>query len=288
MGNFLRRFTVAIAMLLVAFHVYAQGGSEQEIGQGANSPETSQYVTGKELMTEEERAAMRQSMQAAATEEERMRLRAANHAKMAVRAQERGLILRPSPNHQAGGKHHRQGGQGKHAGPGHVKKAHGKPQTDAVTDADIGAPQEWGSAKNVVKVKHLYFSEQPDAAGISEAQAAGVQVVINLRGAEEMDWDEAAAVTQAGLVYYQVPIIGDGPSFDRESMQRVSEIVKKHHGQPVLLHCSSGNRASAWLAVHLVQDHDMDVDRSLTLARKSGLTKPVVEDRVRAYLSERY
>lgn len=158
-------------------------------------------------------------------------------------------------------------------------------QADAVTDADISAPQAWGSAKNVVKVKHLYFSEQPDTAGIAEAKAAGVEVVINLRSPEEMDWDEAGAVKQAGLAYYQVPIVGDGPSFDRESMQRVSELVKKHHGQPVWLHCSSGNRASAWLAIHLSQDHDMDVDQSIVLARKSGLTKAGVEERVRLYLS---
>lgn len=153
-----------------------------------------------------------------------------------------------------------------------------------VTDADFSDPQIWGAAENVVKVKHLYFSAQPDAAGINAAKDAGVEVVINLRSPEELDWDEAGAVAQAGLTYYQVPISDEGPAFDEKSMQRISALVKKHHSQPLWLHCSSGNRASAWLAVHLVQDHRMDIDESIELARKAGLTNAELEARVRTYV----
>ena len=160
-----------------------------------------------------------------------------------------------------------------------------KVQDPAITAADISGPQVWGTADNVMQVKHLYFSAQPDDTGLVAAGAAGVGVVINLREPEEMTWDEASAVTQQSLAYYQVPLAGEGASFSRDAMQRVSELVKANHDKQIWLHCSSGNRAAAWLAVHLVQDHNMAVDQALARAREVGITKPEVEARVRTYLA---
>ena len=276
------RLALALTLSLMGTIGHAQGESLSGDGQKADSQQSPKYVTGKELMTEEERATMRQRMHSAATDEERARIRAENHAKMAIRAQERGLVLGHPPGQASPRKHQGQGGKGPHAG--QHKKNKGQRQS-TVTAADISEPQSWGAAENVVKVKHLYFSAQPDAAGINAAKDAGVEVVINLRSPKEMDWDEAGAVTQAGLTYYQVPISGEGPAFDQNSMQRISALVKKHHRQPVWLHCSSGNRASAWLAVHLAQDHRMDIDQSIELARKAGLTNAELEARVRTYVS---
>jgi protein tyrosine phosphatase (PTP) superfamily phosphohydrolase (DUF442 family) len=159
-------------------------------------------------------------------------------------------------------------------------------ETPAVSAADIGAAEAWGGASNVVSVKHLYFSEQPDAATLIEARDRGVGVVINLREPSELDWDEARAATDSGLTYYNVPIAAAGSSFDAATMEEISMLVQKHQDQKILLHCSSGNRASAWLAIHLVNDHGMGVEPSISLARKIGLTKPVIEARVREYLNE--
>ncbi len=276
------RLLLAFTILLTGSFGHAQSEPVAGDAKQVGSQQSPIYVTGKELMTEQERATMRERMHNAASDEERARLRAENHAKMAVRAQERGLVLGHPPNQQPSGKYKRQDGKGPHGGPHHQSKGNRKA---AVTEADISAAQTWGKADNVVQVKHLYFSAQPDAAGIKAAKDAGVEVVINLRNSEEMDWDEAGAVIEAGLTYYQVPISGDGPGFDQSSMQRISALVKKHHAQPLWLHCSSGNRASAWLAVHLVQDHHMDVDQSIALAQKAGLTSAEIEKRVRTYVA---
>jgi uncharacterized protein (TIGR01244 family) len=276
------RLLLALTVLLLGANAHSQSEALSDDVSEVGSQQSPIYVTGKQLMTEEERATMRERMHSAASDEERARLRAENHAKMAVRAQERGLVLGHPPNQQSSGKHKRQGGKGPHGGPHHQNKGKRKA---AVSEADISAAQIWGKAENVVQVKHLYFSAQPDAAGINAAKDAGVEVVINLRGSEEMDWDEAAAVEEAGLTYYQVPISGDGPGFDQSSMQRISALVKKHHQQPLWLHCSSGNRASAWLAVHLVQDHHMDIDQSVALAQKVGLTSAELEKRIRTYVA---
>ena len=276
------RLLLAFIFLLMGSVGHAQSEAQAGDTKQIDSQNSPTYVTGKELMTEEERATMRERMHSAASDEERARLRAENHAKMAVRAQERGLVLGHPPNQKSSGKHKQQGGKGPHGGPHHQHKGKRKA---AVTEADISAARTWGKAENVVQVKHLYFSAQPDATGIKAAKDAGVEVVINLRHSEEMDWDEAAAVKEAGLTYYQVPITGDGPGFDQSSMQRISALVKKHHQQPLWLHCSSGNRASAWLAVHLAQDHHMDIDQSIALAQKVGLTSDELEKRVRTYVA---
>ena len=111
-------------------------------------------------------------------------------------------------------------------------------------------------------------------------------MVINLRDPSEFDWDEANAAATAGLTYYNVPIASRGNSFDAEAIEKIGALVKKHSDERVLLHCSSGNRASAWLAIHLVNDHGMNVDTSISLAKRAGLTKPNIETRVRNYLHD--
>lgn len=149
---------------------------------------------------------------------------------------------------------------------------------------DFSAAETWGVANNVVGVKHLYFSGQPDTETLIEAHNHGVGVVIDLRESAETDWDEARAASDAGLTYYSVPIAAVGTSFEAGAMQKISTLVKKHSDQIILLHCSSGNRAGAWLAIHLVNDHGMDVNPSISLTHKVGLNKPDIEARVREYL----
>lgn len=153
-----------------------------------------------------------------------------------------------------------------------------------VTAADISEPRTWGGAENVVNVKHLYFSEQPDAETFAEAINHDVKVVIDLREPDESDWDEAGAAGDAGLIYYNVPVASSGSSFDPLAMQKISALAVQHKEHGILLHCSSGNRASAWFAVHLVDDHGMETEPSIALAHKTGLNKAPVEARVREYL----
>lgn len=153
-----------------------------------------------------------------------------------------------------------------------------------VSPSDIGAAETWGGASNVVLVKRLYFSEQPDWASFAVAHERDVGVVINLRERGELDWDEQRAATDNGLVYYNVPIARKGSSFSKAAIDEIGSIVRMHDDQKILLHCSSGNRASAWLAIHLVKDHDMGIEDSLSLARSVGLTNSTVENRVLEYL----
>jgi uncharacterized protein (TIGR01244 family) len=162
--------------------------------------------------------------------------------------------------------------------------------TDSMSAGDeqfeVCEPEVWGAAKNVVGLKHVYISSQPDEETFEIAREKGVALVINLRDPEESEWDEENAAEQAELGYYNVPISGQSQSFDPEAIKQISALVQQHKDQKILLHCSSGNRASAWLAIHLAQEHDIDTDKAISLAKQTGLTSPAIEARVKHYLQE--
>lgn len=163
--------------------------------------------------------------------------------------------------------------------------AHSATASPAITPADVEAPVTWGAAKNVTHLRHLWFSGQPDQETLQLAKGRGVTVVINLRDPGEYDWDEEKAAQDLGLVYYDVPVAKEG-AFSPAAFDRIESLVKTHHSEQTLVHCSSGNRAAGWLAVHLVEKHQMPVDDALSVGREAGITKPAIEAKVRSYLED--
>jgi hypothetical protein len=75
-----------------------------------------EQVYGSQLMTAEERAAYRQRLMAAKTEEERNQIRAEHHVRMQERAKEKGVTLPDEP--PMGGMHMGPGMGGGGMGPG--------------------------------------------------------------------------------------------------------------------------------------------------------------------------
>lgn len=153
------------------------------------------------------------------------------------------------------------------------------------TGIDLVAPaQTWGADTRVVPFGDLFIAGQPDRAALQQARDAGVTTVISLRSESESDWDEAQAAASLGLEFQRVPVDGSAPALAHEPLERVSEIVRSHAGSKILVHCSSGNRASAWLATYLAEQQDMGAEEAVAIARKTGLTYPSLEEKVRAYL----
>lgn len=148
---------------------------------------------------------------------------------------------------------------------------------------DVSGPNAWGTASNVMQIKHLYIAGQPDRAGLLQAKSEGVGTVINMRSAEESSWDEQAYVESIGMNYISIPVSGKLDAMDRAAFAKVEAAVQAQNGTPVLLHCSSGNRASAWLANHLHESHGLSQSKALAIARKTGLTKQPLEQRVETF-----
>jgi protein tyrosine phosphatase (PTP) superfamily phosphohydrolase (DUF442 family) len=128
--------------------------------------------------------------------------------------------------------------------------------------------------------KHMSFAAQPSQKDIAAAKAMGYEVIINLRPASDVKWDVADEVKKNGMTYYNVPLLDKSEEIDVTSVMKLEKIHKDTHSQKQLIYCSTGNRAAAWMAAHLMVKHDLSAAESIKVARKLGLTKPELEEKI--------
>jgi protein tyrosine phosphatase (PTP) superfamily phosphohydrolase (DUF442 family) len=111
---------------------------------------------------------------------------------------------------------------------------------------------------------------QPTEQHIKAFKAAGGEVVLDNRDPmEPRPFDEPATVRAAGLEYHSLPIVHGAAN--RDTMQRIHEMLRRLAGRKALLHCSSGNRTSAALIPYLVIDKKMDQEAAVDVAMQGGL-----------------
>jgi len=127
---------------------------------------------------------------------------------------------------------------------------------------------------------------QPTEAQIGELAQAGFGTVINLRSEREhadFEW-EPAAVAAAGMRYVHIPIAG-ATDLTHRNAETLAEVLAaaSDDGRPVALHCKSGNRVGALLALESVWVGGMSVDEALALGRAAGLTR--LEEATRGLLA---
>jgi len=158
--------------------------------------------------------------------------------------------------------------------------------THAVSPDDVTGPETWGASDNVTHVENLYFSGQVDVASLQMAKMQGVTTIVNARDPSEMDWDEKSAAEELGLEYISIPISKTSETFDSGTIAQFDTFVGERKNQKILIHCSSGNRVAAWYAIHLIDKKNMKDEEALDVARKNGLTREGMENRVHTYLGE--
>ncbi|MGN6520020.1 MAG: beta-lactamase hydrolase domain-containing protein [Dokdonella sp.] len=128
----------------------------------------------------------------------------------------------------------------------------------------------------------LQVGGQPSAEQL-RAFAAGGGVVIDLRGPDEArSFDEAALAAELGLRYVNLPVSGaaDLTPARAESLHAALAAASG----PVLLHCASGNRAGALLALEAARYEGLDAEAAIALGRSVGLKslEPAVRERLGA------
>lgn len=92
-----RRIVTAIACIVGLGVAPARAADPQPTAPPAPPTASADQPEGWQLMTPEERAAHCTAMRAAKTPEERAQLRAAHHAQMVARAEQRGVPMPPQP-----------------------------------------------------------------------------------------------------------------------------------------------------------------------------------------------
>ena len=107
---------------------------------------------------------------------------------------------------------------------------------------------------------------------VAALAAAGVEVVINLQPDDELSFDEKAAVEGAGMDYEQLPISGAN-DLKQLKMLAFDNILRQHHGKKIAMHCGSGNRVGAAIALRAGWLRGRKMDTAMERGRSHGLTK---------------
>jgi uncharacterized protein (TIGR01244 family) len=121
---------------------------------------------------------------------------------------------------------------------------------------------------------------QPTAPQLEAAAAAGFKSIIDLRGtSEDRGMDETAVAARLGMSYANLPVDGaGGVTFtNAAALDKLLATAKR----PVLIHCSTGNRAGALLALRAMLGGE-DAATALALGTSAGLAglKPTVEKKL--------
>ena len=131
----------------------------------------------------------------------------------------------------------------------------------------------------VEPVDGITSTGQPDEAALEVFAENGYAVVIDMRGPEEdrgME-DFRGAVEATGMKYVSFPVVGrEAISFD--TAQKLDGLLEGMDG-PVVLHCGSGNRVGAVLALR-ESLAGVDDESAIAFGRDAGMTRlePVVRE----------
>ncbi|GAA0717663.1 beta-lactamase hydrolase domain-containing protein [Dokdonella soli] len=123
----------------------------------------------------------------------------------------------------------------------------------------------------------LYTGGQPDAQQLEALATEGLRTVIDLRKPDETrGYDEVALAARLGL-HYVAPPIADAAALTPANAAALKRALAAGEG-PVLLHCASGNRVGALLALMAADQEGMPPQAALDLGKRAGLKslEPVV------------
>lgn len=128
----------------------------------------------------------------------------------------------------------------------------------------------------------LITAGQPAEDDWAAVAALGVRTVVNLRSPEEMAGrDEGSEVGAAGLTYVSLPVDGAG-GVTRDKAALLWSLVEQAPGT-LMVHCASGNRVGALLALGAAIRGGMDIEQAIVFGRSAGLDS--LEPKVRELLA---
>lgn len=106
---------------------------------------------------------------------------------------------------------------------------------------------------------------------IKALAAAGVQHIINLQPDEELAFDEAGAAKRHGMTYSQLPI-GGADDLKQINLLAFDRLLREHHGKKIAMHCKTGNRVGAAIALRAGWLRGRKLETALERGRAHGLT----------------
>jgi ubiquinone/menaquinone biosynthesis C-methylase UbiE/protein tyrosine phosphatase (PTP) superfamily phosphohydrolase (DUF442 family) len=139
-----------------------------------------------------------------------------------------------------------------------------------------------GQTRNVHRCGQLYCAGQFTPEDVSLLKETGIQRVISLRTEGEVDWDQEAALQEAGIELIKIPFRSP-ESLTDEIFDRVRELLGDKQ-EVTLFHCGSANRVGGvWLA-HRVLDDGVELETALEEAKQIGLRTKAYEEKALDYI----
>ena len=128
--------------------------------------------------------------------------------------------------------------------------------------------------KNLKTPGPNYFSgSQPTGEQLTALAGAGVKHVINLRPASETPkLDEASLVSGRGMNYYSLPVDG-AAGLILNNVKALDQLFKQAGDEKVFLHCASGNRVGALMALRASLIYGEITDAAIVQGKAWGLTR---------------
>jgi len=126
---------------------------------------------------------------------------------------------------------------------------------------------------------------QPRLEHFAKLKADGVKAVLNLRQpSEHRAEEEQAAVSAAGLKYFNIPVVYASPT--DAQVDEFLKLTDDPANRPMFIHCTAAIRVGAfWMIRRAVRD-GLTPDAALEEARKVGLVNaPHLEEFARKYIA---
>lgn len=133
-----------------------------------------------------------------------------------------------------------------------------------------------------IPTDNLVTGGPPSKTELSQLKEAGITKVIDLRSpGEERAFNERAEAEKLGLEYVSLPIAG-AAGVTRDNARELDGLLSGD--EKVFLHCASGNRVGALLAIRAHEVEEKSLDQSLKFGRAAGLGS--LYEKVKTVLSE--
>jgi uncharacterized protein (TIGR01244 family) len=157
----------------------------------------------------------------------------------------------------------------------------------ALLSTQAQAPaQELPPIRNFLQVSPEFCTGgQPRPEHFAKLKADGVKSVLNLRPPGEHRADEErAAVDQAGLKYFNIPVVYANPT--EAQADEFLKITDDKANRPMFIHCTAAIRVGAFWAIRRAVRDGLPVDAALEEGKKVGLNNdPHLGEFVRKYVA---
>ena len=123
----------------------------------------------------------------------------------------------------------------------------------------------------LVPHENLIVGGQPTIDDFTLFKILGITQVVNLRPTtERITFDQPQLLEELAIDYHVIPLT-DITTFTLESAQQLKAILST--GEPTLIHCASGNRVGALIALQGFWCDGLTAQEALDKGLQAGLTK---------------